>query len=267
MPPNILERPPTSDETQPRARYGLAYVFFAVCAGKLEFAIGPSERDFPFACRDESGNRLGPDAFVAGYTAVYAYATITNANPPVLGAFFKDQEVGPGCEDPQDPGACLKFRCKNDECLDLRCVRGTDGMCRNLEQEWSQVPCGQIPCVPRCEDDGEDSCPAHKIRPKLVDSESELPGYPELDTADPGRSITEQMWINYYVERVPPLAEQPGGAVKSEVRLLNDAFEGVNADYGTEFYAPKDPGLTILWSVVHDNRGGMSWVGMPVKVE
>jgi hypothetical protein len=70
------------------------------------------------------------------------------------------------------------------------------------------------------------------------------------------------MWINYYAE---------AGGVKSEVRLLNDAFKGVNEDFGTEFYAPKDKpennGMTVVWAVVHDNRGGVSWVGIPVKVE
>jgi hypothetical protein len=244
MPETILNRPPPSDPTQPR--YGLSYVFFAVCAGKLELRPVEHERDFPIACLDESGNRLGPDDFVAGYTAVYAFdlladdgvrtpeqRVIRNGNPAIDGFFFKDNEV--------------THRCLEDDCLNA--------------PYWNGLPCGQVPCVPACEDDGDETCPPHKIRPKLVQSEAELAAYPEQDlvsNATRGRNITEQMWINYYAEK---------GGVKSEVRLLNDAFEGVNDDYGTEFYAPKDPGMTVIWAVVHDNRGGMSWVGTPVLVQ
>jgi hypothetical protein len=242
MPSDILDRPRPSDPTQPH--YGLAYVFFAVCAGTLSPEQGQNERDFPFVCRDEQGNRLGPDDFVAGYTAVYAFEPlpddgtgkpesereIRNNNPPTLGFLLDEVEASE--------------RCIGDECRDLR-------------DRWGNFDCDRSPtqCVPSCEDDGDESCPPHKIRPLLAE------GFAEEDVvsnATRGRSITEQMWINYYAER---------GGVKSEVRLLNDAFTGVNRDYGTEFYAPKESGMTVVWAVVHDNRGGTSWVGMPIWVK
>jgi hypothetical protein len=63
--------------------YGLEYVFFLVCAGTLGPA--PSGQQFPVACYSKSGKQLGAEDFVVGYTAVYAYDTITNANPLVTG--------------------------------------------------------------------------------------------------------------------------------------------------------------------------------------
>ena len=248
IPSNILDRPPSSDPTQPP--YGLSFVFYAICAGTLGEVPGATEREFKLGCFDGQGNRLGSDDFVAGYSAIYAYGDtlvngreITNNNPPVLGFFFKDSEV--------------TQRCLGDECLNL--------------PDWSSFDCdsGVVPCVDTCEHDGDESCPPHKIRPKLVESESDLPAYPEEDVvsnATRERNIREQMWINYYTEKVSPRTPGNGGGVKSEVRLLNDAFSGTNDDYGTEFYAPKEPGVTVIWAVVHDNRGGMSWVGMPVIV-
>src|SRR6185503_14221557 len=125
-----------------------------------------------------------------------------NNNPEITGFFFKDEEIGPGCQGDD----CLDFRCVNEQCLDLHCAGPN---CRNLEQEWSQKPCGQIPCVKPCEDDGDEKCPPNKIRPKLAEPFAEED---VVSNAARGRSITEQMWINYYAE---------AGGVKSEVRLLN----------------------------------------------
>src|SRR5687768_11963671 len=68
IPPDILDRPPSSDPTQPP--YGLAYVFFALCAGELRFVTPQNERNFPYGCFDANDNRLGSDDFVAGYSAV-----------------------------------------------------------------------------------------------------------------------------------------------------------------------------------------------------
>jgi hypothetical protein len=72
------------------------------------------------------------------------------------------------------------------------------------------------------------------------------------------RDFVEQMWINYYVDR---------GGLRSPVRLLADAAKGPNADYGSGFYAPEEPGPVHLWAVVHDNRGGMGWVRQTIWVE
>jgi hypothetical protein len=274
LPPDLGDRPASSDPTQPP--YGLSYVFFAVCAGRIDFVQQTSERDFPIGCFDENNNRLGPDDFVAGYTSIYAYDQLgvdeqgnpvplyTNANPPVLGFFVKDAPAATSCVspgapvDPAGPPVCLTAP---DLWQHLYCDDEEDPTPPDPNDPDAPPDNIAVPCVPPCEDDGDDTCPAVKIRPKIVPDEAALPGYPEPDvlsnlTRD--RDITEQMWINYYAER---------GGVKSEVRLLNDAFAGVNPDFGTEFYAPKDEGPTVVWAVIHDNRGGMSWVGTPILIK
>jgi hypothetical protein len=66
------------------------------------------------------------------------------------------------------------------------------------------------------------------------------------------------MWLNYYVD---------GGALRSGVKLLNDATTGWNEAHGTDFFAPKDPGLVQVWAVAHDNRGGTDFARFSLKVE
>ncbi len=66
------------------------------------------------------------------------------------------------------------------------------------------------------------------------------------------------MWIRYYAD---------GGSLGSQVRLLNDATTGWNNDYGTTFRAPKKKGPMHIWAVVQDNRGGASWVRVPIMVQ
>jgi hypothetical protein len=259
--PTIADRPPSSDPTQPP--YGLTYVFFAVCAGTIKDIATEraNERDFPFGCFDNDGNRLGSDDFVAGYTSLYAYKdpliADTNENPPVTGFIFKDRRVPVFCTD------------------NLPVVPGEDPppSCLNLPEGWKDTnnlrcsdtpPTGpedmriEVPCVPPCEDDGDEACPSHEFRPELGKPLADFPEPDAVSNLTRGRNIREQMWINYYAEK---------GGVESEVRLLNDAFAGVNEDFGTEFWAPKEEGPTVIWAVVHDNRGGMSWVGMPIWVK
>lgn len=84
----ITSRPPPADGSPP---YGLSYVFFAACPGRL----GPAPADgdaagggLPLACYDEHDQPLGPDDFVPGYTAVYAYDELRNENPGLRDLLF-----------------------------------------------------------------------------------------------------------------------------------------------------------------------------------
>lgn len=87
LPEDIISRRPKPTGGSPY--YGIAYVFFLACAG----TIGPATDEgsglagsFPIGCFDEEGNRLGADAFVPGYTQIYAFADgRENKNPEVLG--------------------------------------------------------------------------------------------------------------------------------------------------------------------------------------
>lgn len=226
MPADIISsRPPPVDEKQPP--YGLAYVFFAACAGKLGPPPEGEAIAFPLACYGPGDELLGAEDFVAGYSAVYAFDDYRNQNPIVAGFRVAGQDAASNCID----GACV----------------GTPPP--------ATLDCTTAPCVAACPDDGEDSCPEIAIQP-IVD-----PASAEIDQVSVdayGKKYQEQMWIRYYVNR---------GGVKSDVRLLNDATDGWNEGYGTKLYAPKKPGPMSVWAVVHDNRGGQAWVRQEILVQ
>jgi hypothetical protein len=238
----------------PMLPYGLAYVFFTVCAGELAIDSSGAE-GLPLRCRDAEGRDLGSKDFVAGYTAIYSFGSnaagqaYANANPEVSGFMLNGQELSVKSDAAPDGNVCL-----GDDCL-ADCS-APDGRCVNLEPAVVDCTAPGAPCVRACADDGDsEKCEANKIRP-LIDQS--LPAeIDEISRDVYGRNYQEQMWINYYATR---------GAVKSDARLLNDATQGWNTDYGTEFYAPKEPGPVQVWAVVHDNRGAMTWVGATLHV-
>jgi hypothetical protein len=71
-------------------------------------------------------------------------------------------------------------------------------------------------------------------------------------------SISEQMWVNYYTDK---------GAFSQDLALVNDGLAGFNAHPDTEFLSPEETGVSRVWAVVHDNRGGVSWARFDVCVE
>jgi hypothetical protein len=73
----------------------------------------------------------------------------------------------------------------------------------------------------------------------------------------------EQVWVDYYAT---------GGKFEDDIRVLYDATEGKLSDTAVDFRRPKKrQGVTDqtekLWAVVHDSRGGVSWVSMRLKID
>lgn len=79
---------------------GVGIIFFTVCAGR----VAPVSQDgetaagsFPLGCFDEDGNNLGADAFIPGYTQVYAFEDAReNGNPTVKGLEWKGDTAEEG---------------------------------------------------------------------------------------------------------------------------------------------------------------------------
>jgi hypothetical protein len=235
IPVDILSsRPPPPDERQPK--YGLSYVFFAVCAGTLALAPSGGGATFPLRCLDEKDEPLGSEDFVAGYTAVYTFEGFGNRNPA-----FLDADNGGGFE---FRGNLLAPDCVGETCL-AEGPRTID--CSRTED--------QARCVPACKDDGEPTCEGYPLR-AVADPDSAEPD--AVSAAIYGRQVEEQMWINYYVD---------GGGLRSGVKLLNDATAGWNDAHGTDFFAPKTPGRVQVWAVAHDNRGGSEFMRFSLQVE
>jgi hypothetical protein len=114
--------------------YGIALVFNMACAGHPELLpVDSSNLSFnqlPVGCFDKNGNQLDPSSFVVGYATIYAYETLTNANPvisemiyqgePLDGGFLDDSSIAdagtageggivvPACTNP-DPDACTQY--------------------------------------------------------------------------------------------------------------------------------------------------------------
>jgi hypothetical protein len=242
IPPDIISsRPPPPGGQVP---YGLSYVFFGVCAGqmniKTDLAAG-----FPVVCKDASGAYLGADDFVVGYTSIYSYDSVSNANPAVNGIAMDGQ---------------LRQTAEDGVCVGAACA---------LPQLHPTEQDGQtIVRIPACADDGAEKCPAHRIQVGIPDFCTVATGDQTIDVphcaeqdglaALQGSTLLEQMWVRYYAER---------GSIQSAVRLLNDARRGWNDDFAGKWRAPKQKGPMFIWAVVQDSRGGEEWVRQTVFVE
>lgn len=219
--------------------FGSTYLFFALCAGQLEPDLSSPQGALPLVCRRSDGGLQGPDAFVVGYTTLYSYPEeFPNNNPSAATQFEIEGEAVEAA------------------CSDVGCVPESGFFAR---PRTPAQPCdvdAKVPCFPTCEDDGDVAeCPGIEVRPLLnpaADAELDAVGAKYF-----GRNVKEQMWVSYHVN---------GGGVKSDIRLLNDGDTGPAEDYGTEFYAPKDPGYVTLWAVARDNRGGASWSSVVLNI-
>lgn len=254
----VVQSAPLRDAIQdPNAPpYGVAYAFFGVCAGRVDWA-GWAQRlqageirdlgsAFPYCLDAVSGEPLGSDDYVVGYSSVYSYAQHTNANP----VFGREPGQAPFFE---VEGNEVEVECVGEACV---CPGEGDSDCQTPFAVPDLTGCGPgVACIDACAKDGDPSCPEISIRPILEQALNVEPDTVARDAS--GRDVEEALWISYFVDR---------GSVQSELRLLNDGAAGWNDDYGTKLYAPREPGPLRIWAVVRDNRGGVNWVRLPAYV-
>jgi hypothetical protein len=217
----------TARPTETGTVYSTAYVFFAVCAGKVRPAPAPAETGFPVECIGDDGAALGADSFVVGYTQVYVFADgRTNENPPVGGLTLKldGNEVEPQGAD----NIPIVARCAPPE------GAPAEG-------------CGRT-------EPGGDECTTYDID-ALVEDVAEV----DVEAAGlGGPPVREAIWVDYYTD---------GGGFDGARRLVSDTATGFRKDHGTTWTPPSEAGLVSLWAVVHDTRGGASVTRRVVKVE
>lgn len=238
----------------PNAPYGLEYVFFAACAGKLTFLppdahSADSTGAIPVQCIDPATNQpLGPDDFVAGYTSVYSFKGFSNKNPVITGFEFNGKPL------PTDQ-VCLSANDSTDPPTDDTCIP----IAKSDPPADDAIDCSksdEVRCIPTCSDDGDSKCHGYPLKPTMAQADNQEEDSVSAQTL--GRDVTEQMWIDYYTD---------GGGFKSPVRLLNDATTGWSDNYGTDFYAPKAAKVSRVWAFAHDNRGGAAWAGIQIKTQ
>ncbi|MCA9619100.1 MAG: hypothetical protein KC731_08760 [Myxococcales bacterium] len=221
----VSSRPPPSEPPY----YGIAYVFFAACAGTLAPASldnpgGGAVGDFPLACLDADGNEQGPDSFIIGYTQVYAFDDgRLNANPPLIDVVPTDQEI------PADGMVELEACPVDNE------TRRTGG---------------------GCNEDLTQDCKRYVFVPSFEEGQLVAETEPDV-TGLEGERLTEVVWVSYFVD---------GGTVSPSLALVNDAVKGRQTDIGTEWLPPDEPGVYSIWAVVRDQRGGSTIVRRFVRV-
>ena len=217
-----------------QASYGLYIVFFAVCAGTIDFVTtAPTDGSggLPIRCLD-GDQPLGSDDFVVGYSSIYSFEGVSNDNPSFTVTDGQGEYLIAGKSVPAD--------CVGDACQGAAPVT---------------VDCDATPerCVATCKDDGDSSCPAIDVKPTI----DQIIEKDQVSSDLFKTTVTEQMWVNYYIDH---------GDI-SEVRLLNDSNSGWNEKYRGQLRAPKAPGPIQVWSVAHDNRGGMEFSRVTLQAE
>lgn len=264
----ISSRPPPTNKKQPP--YGLAYVFFVACAGKVQPNLNAGANEFPIQCLSSTGDVLGPDDFVVGYLSVYAYENFQNANPKLNAPYFKID------------GRDAPAECVGVDCIPLELGGSTSGGPPQTDAGSSDaadaspfdagfvkdagtsfvdgghdagfgIIDGGGSDAGRAHDGGEparqsDAGPAVEVAGASIAacttaSENDCPDHGITLVTDSssvehdavqeqvsGGTIYEQAWIDYYVDN---------GSVANEVKLLGDATKGYIDDHATNLHAPQ----------------------------
>jgi hypothetical protein len=211
--------------------YGLAIIFNVACAGHLQLVpIDPSDQNpqaVPIGCFDSSGNQLGPDDWVFGFTRVYAYDKISNANPVISYVDVGGKHL-PVTPQPGAPQVYTAPACNSGSgCLSM----------------------------PVCTSDGS-NCHV-QMGPVVPESSWEV--NPELDDMN-GKPLHEQLWVDFYTT----LGSVQDGARLLYDPVTGSVGDPSHTD--TTFEGPSTAGTGNIWMIVHDNRGGAAWVTIPLLV-
>jgi hypothetical protein len=214
------------------APYGLAILFNVACAGHLQLLpVDPNNQNpqqVPLGCFDKNNNQLGPDDWVLGFTRVYAFE-------PDAG------EDGGPITNENPVIASVDFQ--------------GSSLPVTLAPGMSQAYVAQGITVPVC----TGKCSSVNIGPIVPQSSWELMNPTLVDVH--GNPQHEQIWADFY---------SSFGSFSGEAGLLYDASSGSLGGPSTtdnQFTPPDKAGTGSIWIVVHDNRGGASWVTIPVTVQ
>ncbi len=211
--------------------YGIAFVFFAACAGTLapgepaaiESWTGEGTPELPLRCLDRLGREQGADSFVPGYTQVWVFGDgRRNAPPPIDGMTFDGVAI----------------------------PDGLDGI-------PTVPPCGKTDAERRssgCLADTGPDCTGYRVE-ALVGDVAEI----DPESADPqGNPMREIVWLDYFAD---------GGDLSQYLSLVSDPTQGYLGEHHSEWTPPAEPGIVSLWVVARDQRGGSTVIRRFVRVE
>jgi hypothetical protein len=124
----------------------------------------------------------------------------------------------------------------------------------HLTFDGAPVDLGAGITVDHCAATDVKSCPVTSLD-ILVPSSSQEPD-PSARGLD-GVIDKEELWVSYYLT---------AGSVKRDLQMLYDPVKGRPESTVDDFTAPLAPTEGALFAVVHDNRGGVAWVRVPLHV-
>ena len=228
VPDDILTAAPK--EPGDPIHFGVSYAFFAVCAGELRPRLTFTDR-LPLDCVDpQTGASLGRADFVTGFTTLYTYEGVTNANPVLTGIHIGGTALGTSV-------------CQSD----ADCVGSVDPVQAGFtERCGSQGTCA--PVLPACASGTE--CKQILITPDVDPASAERL---------PGVGANEILWASFYAT---------AGAFKEATELVNDRSLGFIADHGSYFRPPAGTDVpTTVWLTVNDERGGAAFQSFEVWTE
>jgi hypothetical protein len=87
----------------------------------------------------------------------------------------------------------------------------------------------------------------------VVPASSQEPDPSNVDAN--GNVLREEIWVDYYLT---------AWKVKHDIEILFDPRAGALSGTSDDLSAPQSSGSGLLWAVVHDNRGGVSWIEVPL---
>jgi hypothetical protein len=109
--------------------------------------------------------------------------------------------------------------------------------------------------VDHCITGNIDNCPTVPLDVSVPDASQEVdPGNVDVN----GNVLKEELWADYLLT---------GGKVKNDVQVLFDPRLGRLTGSINAFSAPLAPGEYPLWVVVRDDRGGTSWLSVPIHAK
>lgn len=202
--------------------YGRMVVFEVACAGHVEYlgkVASLAEDAVPLGCFDEEGNALGQPDFMVAYAVVSVVLPVV---PPITN------------QNPVIEGVLL----------DRQPVDPAAGI-----------------TLPHCTAQGDQRCSLSALSSAIPETSwEENPFFAGVDTdggtgGAPGDTGTgtglakENIWVEYYVTQGSALGS-PALAWDSYLGRVNDAVA---------YRPPKAPGEGVLYAVVRDDRGGVSW--------
>ena len=106
--------------------------------------------------------------------------------------------------------------------------------------------------VDHCTTTKLDDCPTEAVQSIVPDSDQETnPRNVSLS----GDVLKEQIYVEYFVS---------AGKLDNAAEVLFDPRNGRLAKTENKLFPPQQPGEYQLWAVVHDDRGGASWLTVPL---